>query len=43
VAILFIAAVIALTGCLLLFLREISISAFSPRQTPSLSSSRAKP
>lgn len=34
VAILFIAAVIALTGCLLLFLREISISAFSPRQTP---------
>jgi small-conductance mechanosensitive channel len=35
VAILFIAAVIALTGCLLLFLREISISAFSPRQTPS--------
>ncbi len=35
VAILFIAAVTALTGCLLLFLREISISAFSSRQTPS--------
>src|SRR5258705_2246058 len=35
VAILFIAAVVALTGCLLLFLREISISAFSSRQTPS--------
>jgi small-conductance mechanosensitive channel len=33
VAILFIGAVIALTGCLLLFLREISIAAFSARQT----------
>ena len=33
VAILFIAAVIALTGCLLLFLREISMAAFSARQT----------
>jgi hypothetical protein len=33
VAILFIAAVMALTGCLLLFLREISIAAFSARQT----------
>ena len=33
VAILFIAAVVALTGCLLLFLREISIAAFSARQT----------
>ena len=35
VAILFIAAVVALTGCLLLFLREISIAAFSARQTVS--------
>ncbi len=35
VAILFIAAVVALTGCLLLFLREISMAAFSSRQTPS--------
>ena len=34
VAILFIAAVFALTGCLLLFLREISMAAFSARQTP---------
>jgi small-conductance mechanosensitive channel len=33
VAILFIAAVVALTGCLLIFLREISIAAFSARQT----------
>jgi MFS family permease len=33
VAILFIAAMVALTGCLLLFLREISIAAFSARQT----------
>ena len=33
VAILFIAAVVALTGCLLLFLREISIAALSARQT----------
>lgn len=33
VAILFIASVIALTGCLLLFLREISMAAFSARQT----------
>ncbi len=33
VAVLFIAAVVALTGCLLLFLREISIAAFSARQT----------
>ncbi len=35
VAILFIASVVALTGCLLLFLREISIAAFSARQTVS--------
>jgi hypothetical protein len=35
VAVLFIAAVVALTGCLLLFLREISIAAFSTRQTVS--------
>ena len=35
VAILFIAAVVALTGCLLLFLREITIAAFSSRQTVS--------
>jgi small-conductance mechanosensitive channel len=33
VAILFIGAVTALTGCLLMFLREISIAAFSARQT----------
>jgi hypothetical protein len=33
VAILFILSVFALTGCLLLFLREISIAAFSARQT----------
>jgi hypothetical protein len=33
VAILFIGAVLALTGCLLLFLREISIAAMSARQT----------
>ena len=33
VAILFIGAVICLTGCLLLFLHEISIAAFSARQT----------
>ena len=33
VAILFVAAVGALTGCLLLFLREISIAAVSARQT----------
>jgi len=33
VAILFIASVVALTGCLLLFLREISMAAFSSRQT----------
>jgi hypothetical protein len=33
VAILFIGAVVALTGCLLLFLREISIAAFSAHQT----------
>lgn len=33
VAILFIGAVLALTGCLLLFLREISMAAFSARQT----------
>jgi hypothetical protein len=35
VAVLFIAAVLSLTGCLLLFLREISIAAFSARQTVS--------
>jgi small-conductance mechanosensitive channel len=35
VAILFIAAMLALTGCLLLFLREISISALTARQTVS--------
>jgi uncharacterized protein DUF2721 len=35
VAILFIGAVLALTGCLLLFLREISIAAMSARQTVS--------
>jgi hypothetical protein len=35
VAILFIGAVLALTGCLLLFLREISIAAMSVRQTVS--------
>jgi hypothetical protein len=35
VAMLFIAALIALTGCLLLFLREISVAAFSARQTVS--------
>jgi hypothetical protein len=33
VAILFILSVISLTGCLLLFLREISLAAFSARQT----------
>jgi hypothetical protein len=33
VAVLFIGAVLALTGCLLLFLREISIAALSTRQT----------
>jgi hypothetical protein len=33
VALLFILSVLALTGCLLLFLREISIAAFSARQT----------
>ena len=35
VAALFVAAVLALTGCLLLFLREISVAAFSARQTVS--------
>jgi len=35
IAILFIAAVLALTGCLILFLREISIAAFGARQTVS--------
>jgi hypothetical protein len=35
IAILFIAAVLALTGCLILFLREISIAAFGGRQTVS--------
>jgi hypothetical protein len=35
VAALFIASVLALTGCLLLFLREISVAAFSARQTVS--------
>jgi len=35
VAMLFIAALLALTGCLLLFLREISVAAFSARQTVS--------
>ena len=33
VAILFVCAVLAITGCLLLFLREISIAAVSARQT----------
>ena len=35
IAILFIASVLALTGCLILFLREISIAAFGARQTVS--------
>jgi hypothetical protein len=35
IAILFIAAVLALTGCLILFLREISVAAFGARQTVS--------
>jgi len=35
VAMLFVAALLALTGCLLLFLREISLAAFSARQTVS--------
>ena len=35
VAILFVAAVAALTGCLMMFLREISIAAVSARQTTS--------
>jgi hypothetical protein len=35
IAILFIAAVLALTGCLILFLREISVAAFGARQTES--------
>ena len=35
VAALFVAALLALTGCLLLFLREISVAAFSARQTVS--------
>ena len=35
VAMLFVAAVLALTFCLLLFLREISVAAFSARQTVS--------
>ena len=35
VAMLFVAALLALTGCLLLFLREISVAAFSARQTVS--------
>lgn len=35
IAILFIAAVIAMTGCLILFLREITIAAFGARQTVS--------
>jgi hypothetical protein len=35
VAALFVAAVLALTGCLLLFLREITVAAFSARQTVS--------
>jgi MFS family permease len=40
VAILFIGAVMALTGCLLLFLREISVAAFSARQTVKPQASR---
>ncbi len=40
VAVLFIAAMLALTGCLLLFLREISISALSARQTVSPQAAR---
>lgn len=35
IAILFIAAVLAMTGCLILFLREITIAAFGARQTVS--------
>jgi len=35
VAMLFVAALLALTGCLLLFLREISVAAFSSRKTVS--------
>ncbi|MBC8023394.1 MAG: DUF2721 domain-containing protein [Burkholderiales bacterium] len=35
VAGLFVAAIVAFTGCLLLFLREISVAAFSARQTVS--------
>jgi hypothetical protein len=35
IAILFVAAVLAMTGCLLLFLREITIAAFGARQTVS--------
>jgi hypothetical protein len=41
VAILFIGAMLSLTGCLLLFLREISIAAFSARQTVSPHAVRA--
>jgi small-conductance mechanosensitive channel len=41
VAILFIAAVLSLTFCLLLFLREISIAAMSARQTVSPHAARA--
>jgi hypothetical protein len=40
VAILFVAALAALTACLMIFLREISIAALSPRQTLS---PRARP
>lgn len=35
IAILFIAAVVAMTGCLILFLREIAMAAFGARQTVS--------
>jgi hypothetical protein len=41
VAILFIGAMLSLTGCLLLFLREISIAAFSSRQTVAPHAARA--
>jgi small-conductance mechanosensitive channel len=43
VAILFVAAMIALTGCLLIFLREISIAAVSARQTVRPASRRNTP
>ncbi|HSN19505.1 MAG TPA: DUF2721 domain-containing protein [Usitatibacter sp.] len=42
VAVLFTAAVVALTGCLLVFLREISIAAVSARQTLAPQSARLR-